>query len=116
MKESSLTKFNKEKNGNLQIQGITGKQMEVKGQVKLNIENTFEPLNQTCYVVDSLPKDLDIILGQDWSEYAGYGFQKKTPIVIPACSNKMENVRERSPFHRTPNPSTKVNVCIFKKY
>jgi hypothetical protein len=33
--------------------------------------------------VDSLPRDLDIILGQDWLDNAGYGFQKKTPIIIP---------------------------------
>jgi hypothetical protein len=52
----------------------------VKGQVNLKIENTLEPLNQTCYVVDSLTRNLGIILGQDWLDKAGYGFQKKTPI------------------------------------
>jgi hypothetical protein len=33
--ESSLIKFSKEKDGNLQIYGITGRQMEIKDQVKL---------------------------------------------------------------------------------
>jgi hypothetical protein len=81
VRESSLIKFSKEKNGNLKIYGISGKQMEVKGQVKLKIENTLEPLDQTCYVVDSLPRNLDVILGQDWLAEAGYGFQKKTSII-----------------------------------
>jgi hypothetical protein len=41
-KESSLTKFSQEKDRNLQICGITGKQMEIKGKVKLEIENTLD--------------------------------------------------------------------------
>jgi hypothetical protein len=63
--------------------------MNVKGKVNLKIENTLEPLNQTCYVVDSLPRNLDIILGQDWLDKAGYGFQKKTPIIIPPYSEQV---------------------------
>jgi hypothetical protein len=57
VRESSLIKFSKDKDGTLQIYGITGKQMEIKGQVRLKIENTLEPLDQTCYV-DSLPRNL----------------------------------------------------------
>jgi hypothetical protein len=86
VKEWSLITFSKEKDTNLKICGITGKQMEIKGQVRLKIENTLEPLDQTCYVVDSLPRNLDIILGQDWLDNAGYGFQKKTPVLIPPYS------------------------------
>jgi hypothetical protein len=86
VKEASLIKFSKEKYGDIQIQGVTGRPMNVKGQVRLKIENALEPLNQTCCVVDQLPRGLDIILGQDWLENAGYGFQKKTPVVIPPYS------------------------------
>jgi hypothetical protein len=40
IKEASLVKFNKRKNENIQIQGVTGKQMNVKGQINLKTENT----------------------------------------------------------------------------
>jgi hypothetical protein len=86
VKESLLIKFSQDKDKNLQICGITGKQIEIKGKVKLEIENTLEPTSQMCYVVDSLPRNLDIILGLDWLDNAGYGFQKKTPVIIPPCS------------------------------
>lgn len=82
VKESSLVKFNREQNRNSQIYGVIGKQMEIKGQIKLIIENTLERLSQVCYVVDSLPRNLDIIPGQDWKDNAGYGFQKKTSVMI----------------------------------
>jgi hypothetical protein len=88
VKESSLIKFSKEKDENFKICGITG-EVELKGQKKLITENALELLNQTCYVVDSLPRDLDIIFGQDWLDNAGYGFQKKTPIIIPPCSEQV---------------------------
>jgi hypothetical protein len=42
-----------------------------------------------CYVVDSLPRNLDTILGQDWLDNAGYGFQKKTPVIIPPYSEQV---------------------------
>jgi hypothetical protein len=69
--------------------GITGKQLKVKGKVIINIENTLEPLNQKWYVVDSLPRNLDIILGQDWLDNAGYGFQKKAPVITPPYSEQV---------------------------
>jgi hypothetical protein len=40
--------------------------MNVKGLVNLKTENTLEPLIQERYVIDSLPKNIDVILGQDW--------------------------------------------------
>ncbi|PNF38366.1 hypothetical protein B7P43_G08976, partial [Cryptotermes secundus] len=46
------------------------------------IRRNHVPLSQMCYVVDSLPGNLDIILGQDWLENEGYVFQKKPPVVI----------------------------------
>jgi hypothetical protein len=39
--------------------------------------------------VDSLPRNLDIIFGKDWLVNAGYGFQKKTPIIIPPYSKQV---------------------------
>jgi hypothetical protein len=89
VKESSLTKFSKERYGNIQISGITGNHVDIKGQVNLKIENTLEPLTQICYVVDNLPRNLDVILGQDWLDNAGYGFQKKIPTIIPSYSEQV---------------------------
>jgi hypothetical protein len=89
VKESSLVKFKRENKKNSQICGITGTQLEVKGKVEINIENSLEPSSQMCYVVDSLPRNLDIILGQDWLDNAGYGFQKKTPVIIPPYSEQV---------------------------
>jgi hypothetical protein len=86
VKESSLTKFSKERYGNARIYGITGNQSNRRGQVTLEIENTLEPLTQVCYVVDNLPRNLDVILGQDWLDNAGHGFQKKIPTIIPPYS------------------------------
>jgi hypothetical protein len=65
--------------------------METEGQIKLKIENTrtLELVSQSCYVVDSLPRNLDIIFGQDWLDNAGYGFQKKTPVIIPPYSEQV---------------------------
>jgi hypothetical protein len=54
--------------------------MSVKGQINLMIENTLEPLNQTHCVVDSLPRNLDIIFGQDWLDNA--------PVIIPPYSEQ----------------------------
>jgi hypothetical protein len=70
----------------MSVQGITGAQVKLKGRVNLRIENTLEPLYQMCYIVDSLPRNLDIILGQDWLGAAGYNFQKRTPMLIPPYS------------------------------
>jgi hypothetical protein len=89
VKESSLTKFSKERYGNVKISGITGNQIDIKGQVKLQIKNTLEPLNLFCYVVDNLPRNLDIILGQDWLDKAGYEFQKKISTIIPPYSEQV---------------------------
>jgi hypothetical protein len=46
-------------------------------------------LSKKCYVVDSLPRSLYIILGQDWFEKAGYGFHKKTPVIILPYSEQV---------------------------
>jgi hypothetical protein len=89
VKKSSLAKFHREKDENHRVYGITGKQIEIKGQVRLKTENAFEPSEQKCYVADSLPRNVDIILGQDWLDNEGYGFQKKTPVIIPPYSEQV---------------------------
>jgi hypothetical protein len=63
--------------------GVSRKQTEVKGKMEIMAKKTIEHFNQTCYVVDSLPRNLDIKLRQDWLHKAGYGFQKKSPVIIP---------------------------------
>jgi hypothetical protein len=88
VREPSVVKI-KEQREIMNVQGITGAQVKLKGRMNLKIENTLEPLHQECYVVDSLPRNLDIILGQDWLEEAGYSFQKKTPIIIPPYSEQV---------------------------
>jgi hypothetical protein len=82
VKESSVTRFKCQDNQVI-ISGVAGAELEVKGEVDLNIENTLEPLSQKSYVVGSLPRNLDVILGQDWLEKAGYDIQKKIPDTIP---------------------------------
>jgi hypothetical protein len=49
----------------------------------------LKPFNQKCYVVDSLPRNLEIILAQDWLEEAGYSIQKKVPVTIPTHSEQV---------------------------
>jgi hypothetical protein len=51
IKESSLTKLRAKKGRDLKICGITGKQMDIKGQVELIIENTLEPLNKCAMLL-----------------------------------------------------------------
>jgi hypothetical protein len=87
-REASVTKF-KRQNEQINVQGITGAQVKIEGQIDLNIENTLEPLVQKCYIVDSLPRNLDIILGQDWLEQAGFNIKKGTPVIIPPYSEQI---------------------------
>jgi hypothetical protein len=92
VKESSVKRFERQAQ-QVELQGITGKQMNVLGLIDLKIENTTEDLNQKCYVVDSLPRNLDVILGQDWLENAGYSIQKKVPVIIPPYSEQVIKCR-----------------------
>jgi hypothetical protein len=43
--------------------------------------------------VDSLPRNLDVILSQDWLGEAGYSFQKKMPIMTPPYSEQVIKCR-----------------------
>lgn len=62
------------------IQGITGNAMKVKGKIELRINDTLESLTHECYVVESLPKDLDLILGQTWLRLKDY---QLGPVIEP---------------------------------
>jgi hypothetical protein len=75
-RESSVIKYRKQKDV-IKLQGITGNEITVKGLVDLRIDNTLEPITQECYIVDRLPKDLDVILGLNWLEKAGMIFRRK---------------------------------------
>jgi hypothetical protein len=88
IKESVVMKFRNQRE-QIELQGVTGQHMNVLGLIELKIENMTEPFAQRCYVVDDLPRDLDIILGQDWLEKAGYSFQKRKPIMIPPYSEQV---------------------------
>jgi hypothetical protein len=66
-----------------------------------------------CYI-DSLPRNLDIIFGQDWLDNVGYDFQKKTPVVIPPYSEhvvKCKTLEKGVHFIERQNPPTRINLC-----
>jgi hypothetical protein len=64
VRESSVGKFRKQREIT-SVQSITGAQVKLKGRENLRMENTLEPLNQECYVVDSLPRNLNVVRDQD---------------------------------------------------
>jgi hypothetical protein len=94
VKETSVAKY-KQQSEQINVQGITGAQVKIKGQIELSIENTLEPLVQRCYIVDSLPRNLDIILGQDWLEKAGFNIQRREPVIIPPYSEQVIKCRTK---------------------
>lgn len=49
----------------LVIKGITGNSVEISGKLPLTLQTTLEPLCHEFYVVDKLPHNLDLIIGQD---------------------------------------------------
>jgi hypothetical protein len=82
VKESSLTRGSKIRTTRVCIKGITGHPLEIKGQVELSI-NDAPP--HSFLITDQLPRNHDIILGQDWLEKVGYNFQiPSLGIILPA--------------------------------
>lgn len=57
-------------NSNVRIQGIAGKQAEILGDVLLQFSDGKE---HGFYVVDYLPRDLNLIVGQDWLRKNQFG-------------------------------------------
>ena len=80
--ERSLNERSRIKRHVLKIHGITGDAMETIGQVDLRIGET---LPHEFLVVKLLPRNCDILLGQDWLERFGYYFQiPSLGITLPA--------------------------------
>ena len=63
----------------LEFRGITGDYLETKGQIELRIGET----SPHEFLVNSLPMNCEILLGQDWLERFGYQFQ------IPSLGNNL---------------------------
>ena len=63
VKERSVTKGSDIKRHVLKIHGVTGNYLETKGQIDLRIGET---LPHRFLVVNSLPMNCELLLGQDW--------------------------------------------------
>jgi hypothetical protein len=96
VKEYSVVGF-KRQSEQISVQGITGAEVEINGQI--GIENTLELLTHKCYIVGSLPRNLDIILGQDWLQEAGFSIQKKMPLNIPPFSEQLIRCKKEKGVH-----------------
>jgi hypothetical protein len=88
VQKSSIVRFNAQEQ-KIRLQGVRGKQVNVLGLINLKIENSLDSSWLECYVVESLPRELDVILGQDWLEKSGYSVQKTVPDIIPPYSEKV---------------------------
>ena len=71
----------------LKIRGITGDYLETNGQIKLPIGETAL---HKFLLVNSLPMNCEILLGQDWLERFEYQFQiSSLRIYLPAYSETL---------------------------
>jgi hypothetical protein len=57
--------------------------MNIKGEVEVNVNNNG---HHKFYVVEKLPRSLDIVLGQDWLTKNHFMLRKE---IIPAFSEKV---------------------------
>lgn len=87
VRESSLVKNIAQSDDVIEIQGISGKNIKVKGMVNLTLNNCSEPIESKYYVVNKLPRNIDVILGQDWLLRNNYVFTKN--IAIPPFSESV---------------------------
>ena len=90
VKERSLSKGSDIKRLVLKIHGITGDHLETKGQIDLRIGETVP---HKFVVVNSLPMNCEILLGQDWLER--FGYQCQIPclrINLPAYSETLVRI------------------------
>jgi hypothetical protein len=72
VKEAGLARGLETKRQVVQIHSITGNVMETKGNVGLCIGETSP---HKFMLVDDLPMECDILLGQDWLERFGHPFR-----------------------------------------
>jgi hypothetical protein len=74
----------------MQVYGITGSVMKKRGQIDLTIG---EASPHTFRVVQELPMDCDLLIGQDWLQRFGYQFQiPELGITLPAYSETLVRV------------------------
>jgi hypothetical protein len=97
VKEGRLARGSEIKQDLHYVHGITGDFIEVKGLIDLTIKGTTLPVKDTLphtfLVLESLPMDYDVILGQDWLER--FGFQLQIPslgVKLPAYSETLIRV------------------------
>jgi hypothetical protein len=90
VKESGLTRGSKIRRDIARIQSITGNFISIKGQTELLIGET-SPHN--FLVMDKLPMNYDLLLGQDWLEKFGLNFQiPSLGITLPAYSETIVRI------------------------
>ena len=70
--EKGLARESNIRRHTLTIHSITGSVMETKGQVELRVGETSP---HEFIVIEKLPVNCDILLGQEWLERFGYQFQ-----------------------------------------
>ena len=74
----------------LKIHGLTGDYLETKEQIDLRIGETAPP---KFLVVNSLPMNCELLLGQDWLERFGYQFQiPSLGINLPPYSETLVHI------------------------
>jgi hypothetical protein len=66
-----------------EIRGITGNIMNIKGEVEVNVNNNG---HHKFYVIEKLPRSLDIVLEQDWLIKNHFMLRKE---IIPSFSEKV---------------------------
>jgi hypothetical protein len=80
------------------IQGITGDFMQIKGQTKLSIGDTSP---HDFLVVDKLPMNYGLLLGQDWLEKFVFNLQiPSLGITLPAYSKTLVHIPTREKGNR----------------
>jgi hypothetical protein len=90
VKECGLIRGSNIERGISHIQGITGNSMQIKGQTKLSIGDTSP---HDFLVMDRLPMNYDLLLGQDWLEKFGCNLQiPSLGITLPAYSETLVRI------------------------
>ena len=98
VKEGTLIRGSHIKYDVSRIQGIIGDFMEIKGQTKLIIGET-SPHN--ILVLEKLPMNYDMLLGQDWLERFTFDFQiPSLGINLPAYSKTLVRIATREKGNR----------------
>jgi hypothetical protein len=76
-------------NGIRKISGITGNITSIKGEVEVNVNNNG---HRKFYIVEKLPRKLDIVLGQHWLVKNHFMIQKE---IIPGFSKEIVQLPTR---------------------